>query len=86
VTFARISCPAAHARIAGPCRFAGGHPAVGTNTATLQFTLNGSTLSLSVNSTPTLMVTDNTLVVAGGVGLFAQGGNGIVDDFSVAGS
>jgi hypothetical protein len=49
----------------------------------------GTTLSLSTNSGPPLVLTNSpqtTLDSAGGVGLFAWGPNGIVDNFSVSGS
>jgi hypothetical protein len=60
----------------------------GTNSAALQFTLNGSNLSLFVNgsSTPLVSVTDTTLTTAGGAGIFAWGPNGIVSNLSVSGS
>jgi hypothetical protein len=60
----------------------------GGTSQTLLFVLNGSTLSLFIgsNSTPLITVTDNTLTSAGGVGLFAQGSDGIVTEFGVLGS
>jgi hypothetical protein len=60
----------------------------GTNTATLQFTLSGSTLSLSINGNPTPLVTanDTTLMTAGGAGIFAWGPDGMITDFSISGS
>jgi hypothetical protein len=59
----------------------------GLTSATLLFTVNGSTLSLFINgsSSALITVTDTTLVSAGGVGLFAQGGGGIVTSFLAAG-
>jgi len=60
----------------------------GATSATLEFVVNGSTLSLFINgsNTPLVSVTDTALSTAGGVGLFAQGGDGIIDDFSVTAS
>jgi hypothetical protein len=59
----------------------------GATAATLQFRLNGSSLSLFLNgsSTALVSVTDSTLTTAGGVGLVAWGANGSVDNFSVGG-
>jgi hypothetical protein len=60
----------------------------GATAATLQFRLNGSSLSLFLNGSSTALVsaTDSTLTTAGGVGLVAWGANGSVDNFSVGGS
>jgi hypothetical protein len=66
----------------------------GTNAGTLAFTITGDTtptLSLYLNgsSTPLLTVTptgSNILAGAGGVGIFAWGANGSIDNFSVSGS
>jgi hypothetical protein len=59
----------------------------GATSATLQFVVSGSTLSLFINgsSTPLLSVTNTAQSTAGGVGLFAQGAAGIIEDFSVTG-
>jgi CSLREA domain-containing protein len=63
-----------------------GSASAGTNTAMLQFLVNSSTLSLYLNgsTSPLVSVTDTTLATAGGVGIFAWGPNGIIDNFSVS--
>jgi hypothetical protein len=58
---------------------------VGTNVANLQFSVSGSTLSLSCAGA-SISLNDNILTAPGGVGLFAWGPNGIIDNFSVSGS
>jgi hypothetical protein len=59
----------------------------GTSSATLKFVVNGSSLALYLNGSSTALVsiTDTTLSSAGGVGIFAQGAGGILDNFSVTG-
>jgi hypothetical protein len=68
------------------CSVLASNPAPGgVNAATLQFVVNGPSLSLFVNGSPVVSVSDSTLGGAGGVGLFAWGANGVVDNFSVNG-
>jgi hypothetical protein len=57
------------------------------NLATLQFRLNGTSLSLFLNGSSTALVSvvDSTLT-SGGVGICAWGANGTVGNFSVGGS
>jgi hypothetical protein len=56
----------------------------GVTAANLKFVLSGSTLSLYVNNGGTPLVTANDPApLAGGVGLFAWGPNGIIDNFSL---
>jgi autotransporter-associated beta strand protein len=56
----------------------------GGNTGTMTFTVSGNTLSL-VCGAANINGTDSTLTSTGGVGLFAWGVNGIIDNFSVNG-
>jgi hypothetical protein len=64
---------------------------VGTNIGTLQLVVTGGaspTLALYFNNlvTPLYSITpsgSNILASAGGVGIFAQGANGTIDNFSV---
>jgi parallel beta-helix repeat protein len=62
----------------------------GITSGTLQFVVNGSTLSLYqiVSGGPTLLVTvsNSALAAPGGVGMFAWGAGGIVDNFMVVGT
>jgi hypothetical protein len=57
---------------------------VGVNT--LQFVVNASSLTLYVNGSLTASATDSTLNAPGGVGIFAWGPGGIIDNFSVTAS
>jgi hypothetical protein len=59
--------------------------AAGSNAGNLTFTVNGNNLSL-VCGTASFSVIDNTLTAPGTVGIFAQGPNGIIGNFSVTGS
>jgi uncharacterized delta-60 repeat protein len=63
--------------------------AAGATSGTIQFVVNVSSLTLTfTGSGPPVVVnaTDTTLTAPGGVGIFAQGPNGIIDNFSVSGS
>jgi uncharacterized membrane protein len=55
------------------------------NVATLQFVVNGPVLKLFVNGALAAHASDPTLTGSGGVGLFAWGTNGVVDNFSLNG-
>jgi streptogramin lyase len=60
----------------------------GITSGSLQFVLNGPSLALYLNGSGTALVstTDSTLTAAGGVGIFAFGPGGTVDNFVVGGS
>jgi hypothetical protein len=63
--------------------------AAGGTSGTLQFVVNVSSLTLTfTGSGPPVVVnaTETTLTAPGGVGIFAWGPNGIIDNFSVSGS
>ena len=59
----------------------------GSNSLTgVKFIVNGSTLTMQNSSGNTLVTTtDKTLSAPGGVGIFAEGAGGILDNFSVSG-
>jgi hypothetical protein len=60
----------------------------GITSGTLQFVLNGSSLSLYLNGSSTALVstTDSTLTAAGSIGIFSFGPGGTVNNFVVGGS
>src|SRR5262249_32489106 len=63
-------------------------PSKGSITSgTLQFVVNGSSLALYLlgNPAPLVTVFDTTLTTAGGVGIFAWGAGGVVNNFVVGG-
>jgi hypothetical protein len=60
---------------------------VGVNKGTLQFSLSGNTLTLSLNGSAVVQVTDSTIgAISGQQGIFAWGSGAIIDNFSVSGS
>jgi hypothetical protein len=62
---------------------------LGDTSGTLQFVVSGSSLTLTFTGTGSPIIlnwNDSTLSTPGGVGIFAQGPNGIIDNFSVSGT
>jgi hypothetical protein len=56
-----------------------------SNVAAMQFTIVGSTLSLYLNGSPSAAVTvNNSVLSAGGVGMFAEGPGGIISNFTTS--